>query len=228
MKTLAVTSKRIVGATVTQDSIARKILLACGILFSVVHFGADIFSAASLEGYSYINQAVSELSAIGAPTRPLLVVTGLVIDVLLIAFAAGIWLSAGPKRSLRTTAILVASWGLIGLPGSFFSMHERGTASLTADVGHLVLTSLTVLLILLSVGFASNAGGRGFRIFSIAMIMTMLVFGVIGAPQASAVAAGQPTPWLGLIERVNFYAPGVWALVLAVILLRMKPEQPES
>ncbi len=90
------------------------------------------------------------------------------------------------------------------------------------------MTSLTALLILLSIGFGSGAGGRGFRIFSITLMIAMLISGALGAPQASAVAAGQPTPWLGLIERVSFYAPGFWTPVLAFILLRAKPEQPKS
>jgi len=202
----------------------RKILLVGGILFSLLHVGVDILASMSWEGYSYTSQSVSELSAIGAPTRSLEVAAGIVIVLLLIAFAAGVWLSAGPKRSLRIAAIIIAAWGIVNLPGSLFSMQLRGEGSLATDAGHLILVSMTVLLILLSIGFGSGADGRWFRLYSIATIVAMLVFGALGARQASAVAAGQPTPGLGLIERVTFYAPGLWYLVFAVVLLRTQPE----
>ena len=50
----------------------RKVLLLCGILSSLVYIAADIFAARRYPGYRYTAQTVSELSAIGAPTRPLL------------------------------------------------------------------------------------------------------------------------------------------------------------
>ena len=37
--------------------------------------------------------------------------------------------------------------------------------------------------------------------------------------QASRVAAQMPTPWLGVMERVSVYAPMLWVLVLAAVLL---------
>jgi len=48
-----------------------KILLICGIISSVLYIGTDITLALLWKGYSYTSQAISELSAIGAPTRPL-------------------------------------------------------------------------------------------------------------------------------------------------------------
>jgi hypothetical protein len=68
----------------------------------------------------------------------------------------------------------------------------------------------------------SGAGGTGFRIYSIATIVATLVFGALPGTQAAAIAAGQPTPWWGLIERVGVYAPVLWVLVLAVVLLRQR------
>jgi hypothetical protein len=40
--------------------------------------------------------------------------------------------------------------------------------------------------------------------------------------------AGQPTPWLGLTERLNIYSFMLWAVVLAIVLLRSPAvERPE-
>jgi hypothetical protein len=48
-------------------------LLACGILSPLLYDGTDILASMSYSGYSYRDQAVSELFAIGAPTSGLVV-----------------------------------------------------------------------------------------------------------------------------------------------------------
>jgi hypothetical protein len=49
----------------------RKALLACGILSSLLYIAMNVFVPMRWQGYSSASQTVSELSAIGAPTRPL-------------------------------------------------------------------------------------------------------------------------------------------------------------
>ena len=51
-------------------------LLICGIAVAVVQIAGDMLASAFYPGYSYVDQSVSELSAIGAPTRSFLVVVG--------------------------------------------------------------------------------------------------------------------------------------------------------
>ena len=67
----------------------RKALLVCGILAAVLYAGTDILAAMRYEGYSYTAQAVSELFAIGAPTRAVVVPLFLTHGVLQIAFGIG-------------------------------------------------------------------------------------------------------------------------------------------
>jgi hypothetical protein len=50
---------------------ARKALLVCGILSSLLYVVMNVFVPMQWQGYSSASQTVSELSAIGAPTRPL-------------------------------------------------------------------------------------------------------------------------------------------------------------
>jgi len=49
----------------------RTILLACGILSSLLYVATDLLGGTSYEGYSFSAQTISELSAIGAPSKPL-------------------------------------------------------------------------------------------------------------------------------------------------------------
>ena len=53
-----------------QAAIARQALLACGILSSLFYFATDLLGGMRYEGYSFTAQAISELGAIGAPSKP--------------------------------------------------------------------------------------------------------------------------------------------------------------
>jgi len=197
-----------------------KILLVCGILSSLLCVGTDILAAMSWEGYSYTDQAVSELTAIGAPTRPFVVALLIAVAVLVIAFGAGALLSAGKKRALRITGLLLVIYGVVSLISFFFPMNLRGVERSLTDTMHLIFGGVAVLLIMLFIGFGAAARRKGFRIYSIGTILTMLVFGALAGLQGPQVAAGLPTPWMGIIERVSYYSPMLWLLVFAVVLLR--------
>jgi hypothetical protein len=175
-------------------------------------------------GYSPMSQTVSELSAWGVSTRPLWMVLGSLYDALMIAFALGIWASAGGRRSLRIVGGLLLAYGLLGLAWPFASMHQRevlaaGGGTL-ADTGHLVLGGITVALMLAAMAFGAAAFGMRFRIYSIVTIVILLAFGALTTADASRVAANLPTPWVGLWERINIGVFLLWVVVLAIALMR--------
>jgi hypothetical protein len=64
--------------------------------------------------------------------------------------------------------------------------------------------------------------GKRFRSFSYATMLAMVVSGMLMGLQTSAMTANQPTPWLGVEERVTAYVPMLWLAVLAVGLLRIQ------
>lgn len=69
-------------------------------------------------GYSFKDQAISELTAPGAPVRPLMLAAMTAHGLLLIAFAVGIWRSAGHNRSLRWVEPLLIASSIVGFhPG---------------------------------------------------------------------------------------------------------------
>jgi hypothetical protein len=79
----------------------RNILLVCGVLSSFVYAAMLVFVAMQWESYSSISQTVSELSALGAPTRQLWVRIAICYTLLVIAFGWGVWKSPGRIRALR-------------------------------------------------------------------------------------------------------------------------------
>jgi Protein of unknown function (DUF998) len=201
-------------------TVTRRILLGCGILSSLVYVAANVLAAMRWAGYSSVSQAISELSAIGAPSRSVWVPLGIAYDVLLVAFGVGVWRCAGPKRGLRITAgTLIA----IGAIGPFWPpMHLRGAVTTLTDILHVVFASITSVLILLGIAFGATAFGKRFRLYSIATLAVLVVFGTLTFRYAPQLAAGQPTPWLGLMERINLGGYLVWVVFLAIGLLSRK------
>lgn len=196
----------------------RRILLVCGILAALLYVGSDIYAAWSWEGYSYTARSVSELRAIGAPTRAFLVPTLFVYSLLELVFGVGVWRSAGDRRSVRIAGALLVALALVDLSAYFFPMRLGGT--MRGDAMHLVLTALTVLMILLVIGFGANANGRWFRIYSYISIAVILIAGAWAGMDAPRIEAGLPTPWMGARERLNIYGYMLWMLMLALVLWR--------
>ena len=67
----------------------RKILLGCGIISSVLYVLTDVLGSLRYPGYRYADQTFSELTAQGAPTRPLMVALSIPYTLLVTAFAGG-------------------------------------------------------------------------------------------------------------------------------------------
>jgi hypothetical protein len=202
----------------------KKILLACGVLSSVLYVGTDLLAAVRYGAYhSFFSQAISELGAVGAPTKPLVDPLFTAYGILLAAFGVGLLASAGGARKLRVIGALLISIWAAGLLTP--AMHLRGTSNLAGDAPHIVGTAVIVLCILAAVGLGASLFGRGFRLYSWATLAILLVSFVLTGISAGKLAAGQPTPWLGAVERANLGAYLLWVAVLAVILLRRESAQ---
>ena len=199
-----------------------RILLYCGIIASVLYILTDVITAEFFyPGYSYVDQQISELSAIGAPTRPIWVGMTVLWTALVVMFGLGVWLKANKGLTLRLTAILLVSWGLVGFTWMFFPMHQRGTVEAGTDIMHIALAAVQVIgmISFISLG-AAYLKGR-FAIYSIGTVVAVLAFGAWTGTQASAIAAGQATPWMGIVERVTVYSPTIWVLVFASMMLKI-------
>jgi hypothetical protein len=213
-------------ATVIKRALMRpgvlKALLVCGIASSLLYVGIDLLASAQWEEYRYFSQAFSELTAIEAPTRPLMLYAlEIPYNLLVLAFGLGVWLLAGQKRGLRIIAGSLVTYAVIGFMGGVvFPMHSRGTQEgiTFTDLMHIISTGLGVLTMLLFLGYGAAAFGKRFRAYSIITIL-LLIFGAAWTGfEATRMAAGLPTPWMGVTERVNIYPTLLWMLVLAVML----------
>ena len=69
---------------------ARKTLLVCGILSSLLYVATDVLGGMRYPGYSFTSQAVSELMAIGAPSEAFVDPLFIAYGVLVLAFGVGV------------------------------------------------------------------------------------------------------------------------------------------
>jgi hypothetical protein len=203
---------------------AHEALLACGILYALLYpIVNDVIAVAMYDGYSRMSQAVSELSAVGAPPRGLLMALSPLFVLLLVAFGIGIWRSALGKRSIRIAGALVVAHGVMSVLWVFAPMSDRDViaagGATSADAMHLVLAAGTGVFVAAYVATFAIGFGWPFRIYSVLTLATALVFGRLSA-QVDQVASGDPTPYMGLLERIGMGAWLLWLAVASVALLR--------
>ena len=115
----------------------RKVLLVGGVLSSLLYvISIDVIAALRYPDYhNYADQMVSELFAVGAPTRTLMVWLSIPYNFLVFVLAMGVWASAGGKRATRFTAAALVGYGAVSTAGLLlFPMDVRGTVESQRDI----------------------------------------------------------------------------------------------
>ena len=200
---------------------SQKILLLCGIIASVLYLASNIYVPMEYPGYSVMDHTVSELSAIGAPTRQLWVFLMIPYGILALLFGWGVYIAGTGNRPLRLAGIFLILHALIG---AFWPpMHPRevlaaggGTIS---DTLHIVWTMIVAPLMMLSIGFGGWSQGKAFRIYSFLTIAALLSTGIITGVQSPDMEKNLPTPWMGFWERISIGVYMIWVIAFAMALL---------
>ena len=196
-------------------------LLRAGIAGAVVYAAGDALSGALYDGYSFRDQAVSELSAYGSPVRPLAVSFISVQGLLELGFNLGVWEAGKRYRALRWTAGCLLASGILTAPlHPFFPMSSRGMVSGPNDTAHQVITMAFVPLVIGAVVSSAFALPGRFRLYAIGSLVVMAASAAMTGPLMENLATNKPTPGLGAFERVNAYTMFFWIIVLALVLMR--------
>lgn len=200
----------------------RKALLACGIFSSLWYVAINIFVPMMYDNYSTVSFTVSELSAIGAPTRILWVLLVLLFPLLFTAFGWGIWQFSEGNRALRMLGALVIGYGILNF--NWPPMHQReviaGGGGTLTDTLHIAWAMITLLFMMLMMIFGAAALGKKFLLYTMATTIVFIVFGILTGLEAPGISDNLPTPLIGVWERINIGAFMLWVMMLSIALLQ--------
>lgn len=197
------------------------ICIGLGISAPVLFLLTTIIGGALRPGYSHVSQAISELTQAGAADKAFLDPLLLIYQAMGLAFGVGMYRAVrGLDWRLRGSAGLLAWIGLIGFFFYRYPMDPIGQ-ELTFDGRiHLVIVSCSAIGALLAVAFSAlgwgrTANARGMAWLSWAVLSVMILTGLAAIPVATF-----GWPGMGLWQRANTSALGLWQIVTAVYLLR--------
>lgn len=191
-----------------------KVLLVCGIVAPLLFVGTNLLGGVLWRGYSFTHQSISDLSAIGAPTRAVVVPLFIAVDLLLAGFGLGVWGLAGQNVALRIVAGLLVAYGVVGCAAEFFP-YRLGEPPKPFNAG-VILTAAGVIFLLLAILSGAAAYRNWFRFYSIGTLLVFAVLTVVGFAQAEA--------RVGLQERVLSFGCLLWVAMLAIVLLSVELE----
>ena len=212
---------------VSRRGTVQSVLLGCGIVSTIMYIAVDLLAASRHPDYRLVDQAISELSAIGAPTAHYWSAMGPAYEVLMLVFGIGVLREARSNRALRIVGALLVGFSVFGVLWAFFPMHQRGAAMTWTDVGHIVLGAVTMTFFVTLVAVGAFTLGRRFRVYSFATLALLVPSGMATFAFAPRLIAGESTPFLGVIERFNVYGSMFWVAVLGAALLR-RQRSPRS
>ena len=207
-------------------NMVQKILLVCGILAPLLYLGTDLLAGKLLNGYSFSVQSMSELSAAGSSTRPLVVALTLVASAFMIAFGVGVWQAAGPAILPRIVAGLILGNAVAGLAATLFFPNRFGERPEFGTPG-VLLMFLSVLCFVLAMVFGAAAFHGWMRILSIAIPATYVLLAILRFATAESSVAGA-TVLIGAQERTMAYSFLFWTMALAIYLLLLSSKEIES
>ena len=186
----------------------------------VVYAIGDVLSGLLYDGYSHLDQAISELSAFGSPVRPLMVTVILIHNVLLLTFGIGV-LRVARRRTVWWIGVLqVAELVLVGIAThTFWAMSSRDMATGFNDTMHIILSGVFSLLVLAMMILSAVAYPGWFRVYAVATMIAVVGFGIASSLAMRGIEQND-TPWAGGFERINAYAYFAWLVLLAVMVIR--------
>ncbi len=179
-------------------------------------------TALGYPGYSHVDQAMSQLGAVGAPTHGYSAwVNNVPLGILFILFACGVSLHFRTSRLALLSAALIGVHGLASLATGYFAC-DAGCAPAQPSASQ-NLHNLAGLVMFLSLTLASALwvwlgkrllGSTGFTVWSaLCTVLALVTVALMG----QALEAGQG---FGLYQRLNYGVSVLWVATLAQLSLR--------
>jgi len=210
-----------------KQSLAICFLLAAGLVGPLVFFIVVLVEGTTTPGYNALHHTVSSL-ALG-PQGWVMTTALLVLGALLLCFAAGLRRTLDVGRGSTWGPILVAVCGVAFIGEAIFPTDPilgyppgaAATLTLHGSLHHLLSVAfeappIVAACIVLARRLAQAPGGRPWVLYSIATIILVVVFQILGD---LAFLSNDPGSLFGLFQRLEFFTAQAWIALLATRLL---------
>lgn len=205
----------------TSKIIIQKSLIICGIISVILYPIMDIIAGFMYSGYSFNQQAVSELFAIDAPTAWIVVPIFTISSTLLLLMGYGVFIISEKSNLLKAIAIMIILNAInCIILWNLFPMHMRGVQPDFTDKMHTILAINPFVLITIILG--SIVFRNWFRYYSFITILLLFIPAFLSISNVPLFIANQPTPWMGYYERIAQYSHLTWHAIFAGMLIKFK------
>ena len=195
-----------------------------GVVSFLSYTAAVVFAPLAYPGYSWMAQAVSDLSAANAPSLALWNQLSALYNVceVVCVTAVCIGMQGQKTKLLRSGIYLFAIMEWISAIGyRMFPLSGSGYAGAFQDVMHMAVTALVVLLsiVSLTVIIAAGAKSRDCRSYGVCagIALAMMLVGAMGMKLA-------PAEYFGVVERFSVFAATGFNAALGIHLFCRNPK----
>ena len=187
-------------------------------IISLLSYAAMVFiSPLAYPGYNALSMAVSDLSAVGAPSAALAERLNALFGPAAVVSAMAVCVGASGCRSklLKTGIFLFAAMEWISTAGyRMFPLVLGEEMTSFQNIMHILVTVLVVAFSVLSLVLIA-AGGRKDGLFSLSLLAGLCLFFMM----AGALGTGlMPKAYFGLFERFSAFSAVVFNAVLGMYL----------
>lgn len=190
-----------------------------GIISLLSYTAMVIFSPLAYPGYNWISMAVSDLTAVGAPSKALAeqlnALFGPCAVVSIMAVCVGIY--GSESKLLKAGVFFFAAMEWITVAGyKMFPWVEGADTSDLQNKMHLIVTALVVLFSIISLVLIAIGGFKGqqrsLAVWAVVCLAAMMI-GAIGS-------GAMPKSVFGLFERFSTFSAVIFNAVLGIYLLK--------
>ncbi len=192
-----------------------------GVILYILH---TVLGGLLWRGYSHLMQPISDLTASGAPNKPLLDVIILFygISLLIFVFSSFFYLKNDSSKLLKVGLILLILMEIVSFSYNFFPQDLPNSAPTFRGVMHIVVTGLIVPLtisapLFIGIGLIKKDDFKIFSIYSIATSAAIFIFGGL-----SVFIAANGLKYFGLFERINIGSLHIWIFLFSLKLFISK------
>jgi hypothetical membrane protein len=206
--------------TIQNDPLTR-LMAICGILGPIQFIVVILIFGLLRPGYDPVRQYMSELGAVGAPNAIAFILPEFLLGLTMIAFAFGLYRGISKGKGTKLALILIVVSGVGWLGASIFRcdagcVNESVTGTMHGIFGIFAVPPLLITPLVIVPRLKKDNQWLSYRPFS-------LIMGALGIPLFCVMFSAEVSPALesyrGLLQRLTFFTPLLWTVVMAIRLL---------